>query len=279
MRLNLNMDSLKVYQGYRKNVLKSNTAMERISSGLQINSAKDNPIKLEKSENIKMKLRSLESAEKNLQNCSSMLQTVDTAMSSISDVLIRMKELAVQGCNETCNDEDRNKIQNEINELINQVNEVADKAEFNGNKLLNGVTAGGKDIEFKIMQAGTEVGETIKVPYFKVNSETLEIDDISVSSSVDANEALGKIDSAIIKLNSYRSKYGALENRMESSLDVTADSHLSLESTKSKIIDADLAEEMINLSTSSLLVESATAILAQTNQFPRDVLNILSKLM
>ena len=279
MRLNLNIDSLRVYQGYKKNVSKNATAMERVSSGLQINSAKDNPIKLEKSENIKMKLKSLESAEKNLQNCASMIQTVDIAMSTISDVIIRMKELAVQASSDTLNEGDREKIQNEINELADQVNEVSDKAEFNGNKLLNGVTPDGNDIEFKIMQAGTEVGEVIKIPYFKVDSETLKIDKLNVLTRVDANESLEKIDAAIIKLNSYRSKYGALENRMESSIEMTEDSYLSLESTRSRIIDADVAEEIINVSSSGLLIEAATAILAQSNQFPKDVLNILSKLM
>ena len=279
MRLNINIDSLRVYQGYKNNLSKSNTAMERIASGLQINSAKDNPIKLEKSENIKMQLKSLESAEKNLQNCSSMLQTADTAMSTISEVLIRMKELTIQAISDACNEEDRMKIQNELNELAGQINEVSDKAEFNGNKLLSGINNGADKIDHKVMQAGTSVGETIKIPYFTVNTKTLELDNISVISNDDANKAIENVTSAISILNSYRSQYGALQNRIESSCEMATDSYLSLESTRSRIIDADFAEEVINLSTADILIQSSTAILAQSNQFPKDVLNILSKLM
>ena len=107
MRININMKSLGIYSGYKKNIAANSAAMEKISSGKKINSAKDNPLKIEQSENFRMQIRALEMANKNLQDSTSMIQVADTAMGTISEALIRMKELTVQAANEVTNESDR----------------------------------------------------------------------------------------------------------------------------------------------------------------------------
>ena len=136
MRININMKSLGIYSGYKKNIAANSVAMERISSGKKINSAKDNPLKIEQSENFRMQIRALEMANKNLQNSTSMIQVADTAMGTISEALIRIKELTVQAASEVNNEDDRKIIQSEIDELVSYINDTAKNTEFNGNKLL-----------------------------------------------------------------------------------------------------------------------------------------------
>ena len=136
MRININMKSLGIYSGYKKNIIANSAAMEKISSGKKINSAKDNPLKIEQSENFKMQIRALEMANKNLQDSTSMIQVADTAMGTISEALIRMKELTVQAGNEGNTEFDRKKIQEEVEQLKEYIDTTARDTEFNGNKLL-----------------------------------------------------------------------------------------------------------------------------------------------
>ena len=158
MRININIKSLGIYSGYKKNIAANSGAMERISSGKKINSAKDNPLKIEQSENFRMQIRALEMANKNLQNSTSMIQVADTAMGTISEALIRMKELTVQAANETTNEADRKIIQSEIDELVSYINDTAKNTEFNGNKLLvNGNVTDNSKPDYVEMQIGGNV--------------------------------------------------------------------------------------------------------------------------
>ena len=129
MRININMKSLGIYSGYKKNIAANSAAMNKISSGKKINSAKDNPLKIEQSENFKMQIRALEMANKNLQDSSSMIQVADSTMGTISEALIRMKELTVQSASETTNEADRNIIQSEIDQLKSYIDDTAKNTE------------------------------------------------------------------------------------------------------------------------------------------------------
>ena len=196
MRININMKSLGIYSGYKKNIAANSAAMEKISSGKKINSAKDNPLKIEQSENFRMQIRSLEMANKNLQDSTSMIQVADTAMGTISEALIRMKELTVQAANEVTNEADRKLIQDEIDVLRSHIDDTAKNTEFNGNKLLvNGNVTDNSKPDYVEMQIGSNVGDSIGIPFFNVSSETLGIDKLDVVN--DATKALNSIDEAL----------------------------------------------------------------------------------
>ena len=271
------MKSLGIYSGYKKNIAANSAAMERISSGKKINSAKDNPLKIEQSENFRMQIRSLEMANKNLQDSTSMIQVADTAMGTISEALIRMKELTVQAANEVTNEADRKLIQDEIDVLRSHIDDTAKNTEFNGNKLLvNGNVTDNSKPDYVEMQIGSNVGDSIGIPFFNVSSETLGIDKLDVVN--DATKALNSIDEALKDVNGCRAKYGAVQNRLENSIEITSSSSYIYEKSSSDINDADIALEMAEIARTSILMESATAMMAQSNNFPKDMLNILANL-
>ena len=277
MRININMKSLGIYSGYKKNIAANSAAMKKISSGKKINSAKDNPLKIEQSENFKMQIRALEMANKNLQDSSSMIQVADSTMGTISEALIRMKELTVQAASETTNEADRNIIQSEINQLKSYVDDIANNTEFNGNKLLvNEKVTDNSKPKYVEMQIGANVGDSIGIPFFNVSSETLGIDKLDVVN--DATKALNSIDEALKNVNGCRAKYGAVQNRLETSIEITSSSSYTYEKSSSDINDADIALEMAEIARTSILMESATAMMAQSNNFPKDMLNILANL-
>ena len=277
MRININMKSLGIYSGYKKNIAANSAAMEKISSGKKINSAKDNPLKIEQSENFRMQIRSLEMANKNLQDSTSMIQVADTAMGTISEALIRMKELTVQAANKTTNEADRKLIQDEIDVLRSHIDDTAKNTEFNGNKLLvNGNVTDNSKPDYVEMQIGSNVGDSIGIPFFNVSSETLGIDKLDVVN--DATKALNSIDEALKDVNGCRAKYGAVQNRLENSIEITSSSSYIYEKSSSDINDADIALEMAEIARTSILMESATAMMAQSNNFPKDMLNILANL-
>ena len=277
MRININMKSLGIYSGYKKNIIANSAAMEKISSGKKINSAKDNPLKIEQSENFRMQIRALEMANKNLQDSTSMIQVADTAMGTISEALIRMKELTVQAANEATNEADRKLIQDEIDVLRSHIDDTAKNTEFNGNKLLvNGNVTDNSKPDYVEMQIGANVGDSIGIPFFNVSSETLGIDKLDVVN--DATKALNSIDEALKDVNGCRAKYGAVQNRLENSIEITSSSSYIYEKSSSDINDADIALEMAEIARTSILMESATAMMAQSNNFPKDMLNILANL-
>jgi len=277
MRININMKSLGIYSGYKKNIIANSAAMERISSGKKINSAKDNPLKIEQSENFRMQIRALEMANKNLQDSTSMIQVADTAMGTISEALIRMKELTVQAANEVTNEADRKLIQDEIDVLRGHIDDTAKNTEFNGNKLLvNGNVTDNSKPDYVEMQIGANVGDSIGIPFFNVSAETLGLDKLDVVN--DATKALNSIDEALKDVNGCRAKYGAVQNRLENSIEITSSSSYIYEKSSSDINDADIALEMAEIARTSILMESATAMMAQSNNFPKDMLNILANL-
>lgn len=278
MRINQNIYSLNIFKNYTKSVASNSTALERIASGKKINSAKDNPIKIERSENINIKLRSLQKASQNTQDGISALQIVDTAIGEIEDVLIRMKELSVQASSDNYSDEDRASIKAEIEELKKFIDDTAESTEVNGNKLIgNKNVTDNSNPEIKKSQIGAEVGETIDIPYYNLSCDVLGIDNVDVINN--PSQSITMLEKAISDVAGYRSKYGAIQNRMEESLDMIESNRATYEKNYSEIVDADVALEMLEVTRTSILMESSLALMAQSNNFPRDVVNMLSGLI
>ena len=285
MRLNHNMQSLSVFRNYKNHISKNSSALEKISTGSKINSSKDNPVKLGQSESLRMQIRGLQSAQRNVQDGVSMLQTADTALDTVGQVILRMKELTVQAGNDTNTEEDRKTIQKEIDQLKSYIDQTASNTEFNGNKLLGAEGVTNNDYpNYKYMQCGAMSEEEIRIPMFNISTLSLKDDngnvlkDIDVTRSDNIDKALNVIDNSLKTVNNCRSKYGSIQQRMESTADNINQNFSSLEKAESNVRDADLALEMAEFSRTSILKDTATALLQQTNNFPKDMLSILQNM-
>lgn len=284
MRLNQNMESLNVYRNYKKNLTVQAATLNKISTGSKINSAKDNPNKLGVSEGLRMQIRSLQMAEKNIQDGVSMMQTVDGALSTISESLIRIKELTVQAGG-VQNDSDLGIIQGEIDQLKEHIDYTVNNSEFNGVKLLNSEKVTNNDYpKYLNHMVGSNTEEEINIPVFNVttnmliDSEGNSLRNIDITNVNELDRNLKVVDSAIESINSVRSRYGAIQNRMDTSAQNLNGSSFNLETAESRIRDSDIAFEMAEYAKTSVLHESSIALMQQTNKFPQDVLRILENL-
>lgn len=285
MRLNTNLMSLNVYKGYTKALKTQETAFGRISTGQKINSSKDNPNNLGQSEMLRIQIRGLQAAERNLQDGASMLQTFDGALSSTSESLIRMKELVVQGSSDSLNNEDKAVIQKEIEQLKEHINTVAKNTEFNGVKLLDDKKVDHNGYPGYITTTvGANVGELAKIPTFNTSTDVLGIEgetyvkDINLLDSTMNSKNLEVLDSALSRVSSIRSKFGAIQNKFESLSQGLGEISMSAEKADSNLRDTDIAEEMMNYTKDSLLVNSSIAMMVQTNNMPQEVLRILERI-
>ena len=282
MRLNHNMLSLSAFNTYKKSLASNSSALERISTGLKINSAKDNPNKIAQSEQMRIQIKCLETANRNVQDTYSMVQTAEGAMQEASNMINRMRELAVSAADGSKSEGDIEAIQKELDELKAGLNDLANNTEFNGIKLL-----GNKDVssnKYPVHTStvvGAQVGENINVPQYNITTTVLKdskgntIEDIDLSTPEKANAALKTFDEVIGTVGNIRSKYGSLIARFEStSENLEANIYIS-ESAESSIRDADIAVEMMEIARTNILSQSSIGLIAQTNEMPQDCLRIL----
>ncbi len=207
-------------------------------------------------------------ASRNMQDGMSMLQTADSAMQNIDDSVLRIRELMVQASGATSL-EDKNVIQNEVNQMLEHINTVAEYTETNGVKLLSG--SNGATAKTSI-QVGAMAGEDLEIPMYNLTITGLGIADVKTT---DIDDALGKLDGAINSIAERRGKYGAISNRLESTFNNTADMSTRVEGAESELTGADIALEMMEYTKASVLVDAGLAMMTQTNKFPQDVLRIL----
>lgn len=270
MRLNQNLFSLSIYNSYKTNVSQGNNAMKKISSGLKINSAKDNPDKIKHNEVLKISIVSTNAASKNLQDMSSMMQSVDGDMQQMNNILTRIKELVVKGNNDALSDLDKQTLQNEINVMKEELDYIAKNSDFNGIKLLN------KDNAIIKGSTGPNESEEINIPTFDLTLDAMFPNGLDITVSRDsAQKALTYIDDAITLVSDTRATYGALQKRMEETQEGLDSINGSLEKAQSVIGDADIAEEMMKYTTNQTLAQAAISLMTQSNQLPQDALQIL----
>lgn len=277
MRLTHNMYSLSIYKTYKGRVEDNAKALNNISTGSKLSSAKDNPNKIGKNEMLKIQVLTNDAASKNIQDTNSMLQTFDGSLQAINDNLNRMRELTVSAGSGTLTNEDKKIIQNEIDSIKKDINELANNTEFNGIKLSENKKSSvnlsldpTKTIKSTI---GNMDDENIEIPFFDVSTENLGIENLNIS---DVNASLEAVDKATQLVSKIRSKYGSIQNRLEGTADYLSSKDINVQTAQSRIGDADIAEEMMNYSKSQLLVNSSIGLLAQSNNFPKDCLNILA---
>ena len=271
MRINKNIASLNIYREYSKNIKKQSTALGRISSGVKINSAKEDPNALAQSERLRMQIRGLQMAARNTQDGVSMLQTTQGGLEGITNSLQRVRELLVKAGG-TTSDADKTIIQSEIDQMIKGADDMANNTEFNKVKLLSG---GANDGSVSIEAVtGANVGEKIDIPKYDLTTVGLELNNNNIDVD-NIDESLINIDKALAVVIGARSKYGALENRLESNYDSTIGMAEKIQSAESGIRDTDMAEEIMEYAKYNILIEASTAMMAQSNRLPQDALKIL----
>lgn len=274
MRLNKNMFSLNIYRTYSNNISKGSSALNNISSGKKINSAKDNPNKIGQNESLKITILSSKKAAQNIQDTNSMIQTFDGAMQEMNDMLSRMRELTVQASNGTLSSDDISAIQDEIDSLKDGFEDIVNNTEFNGISMSDeNVT--GIEANYKKNLIGALGDETVDIPYFNLSVENLGIDNLDMTKG---EENLDAIDNAITMVSRVRGNYGAIQNSLEESAENLSAKNINYESAQSSIGDADIAKEYLNYSTAQILIQSSISLIAQANNIPQDALQILGNI-
>ena len=248
------------------------TSMQRLSSGLRINSAKDDAAGLQISNRLTSQINGLGVAQRNAQDGISMAATAEGALQESTNILQRMRDLAVQSANGSNSDADRTSIGKEISALQTELTRIAAKTAFGDRKLLQGSFSGG--VQF---QVGAKANETITISITTMDATTLSVAaaDLGVSVASAAQAAIGRIDSAIAKVDAQRADLGAVQNRFEHTISNLANVQENVSASRSRIRDTDFATETAAMTRNQILQQAGTSILAQANQLPQSALSLL----
>ena len=281
MIINHNMSSLyadRVLNISNDSIMKN---MEKLSSGERINRAGDDASGLAVSEKMRSQIRGLNQASKNIQNGVSFIQTTEGYLGETTDILQRVRELAVQSANGIYSDEDRMQIQVEVSQLVAEVDRIASVAQFNGMNMLTGrfAEAGESVMQF---QVGANMDQNTRVYIGTMTAQALGLkgaqggeEQITISDPEQANMVLGTVDEALKVVNKQRADLGAYQNRFEMAAKGVNIAAENTQASESRIRDTDMASEMVEFTKNSILTQAGTAMLAQANQQSQNVLSLL----
>ena len=285
MVINHNMSAIYANRQLGVNGLSLSKDMEKLSSGERINRAGDDASGLAVSEKMRAQIRGLNQASQNASNGISFIQTTEGYLQETTDIMQRIRELAVQSSNGIYSEEDRMQIQVEISALVSEVDRIASSAQFNGMNMLTGRFARptGENVVTGSMwfHIGANMDQRMQVYIGTMSSTALGIREIgsetkiSLATPEEANRAIGVIDEGLKKINKQRADLGAYQNRMEMAvkgLDVSAE---NLQASESRIRDTDMASQMVEFTKNSVLQQAGTAMLAQANSQSQNILSLL----
>ena len=283
MIINHNMSSL-----YAERVLGISNAniqgnIEKLASGERINKAGDDASGLAVSEKLRSQIRGLNQAGRNIENGVSFLQTTEGYLQETTDILQRVRELAIQAANGIYSDEDRMQIQVEVSQLVSEVDRVASQAQFNGMNMLTGSFGrwdGAKTMQFHV---GANVDQNVRVYIGTMTATALGLknadgdnEQISIATPDLANATLGAVDSALLRVTKQRADLGAYQNRFEMAAKGIGIASENLQAAESIIRDSDMASEIVDYTKNQILTQSSVAMLAQANTQAQNVLPLLS---
>ena len=285
MVINHNMSAMFANRQLGVTGLSLNKDMEKLSSGERINRAGDDASGLAVSEKMRSQIRGLNQASQNASNGISFIQTTEGYLQETTDIMQRIRELAVQASNGIYSEEDRMQIQVEISALVSEVDRVASAAQFNGMNMLTGRFAQpmGENVVTASMwfHIGANMDQRVQVFIGTMSAAALGVrelgseEKLSLATPEDANRAIGTIDEALKKINKQRADLGAYQNRLEltvKGLDIGAE---NLQASESRIRDTDMASQMVEFTKNSVLQQAGTAMLAQANSQSQNVLSLL----
>jgi len=254
-------------------------SMEKLSSGMRINRAGDDASGLAVSEKMRTQVNGLRQAERNAEDGMSMIQTTEGYLGEVSEIIQRVRTLAIQSSNGIYTPEDRQMIQVEVSQLIDEVDRIASQAEFNTMKLLQGDFARGSRTASMWFHIGANMHQREQIFIATMTASALKMKDngvpVSLSTAALANEVIGTMDEALYQINKQRANLGAYYNRLEHASKGLMNAYENIQAAESRIRDTDMAEEMTAFTKNQVLIQSGTAMLAQANQKPQTVLQLI----
>ena len=274
LRVNTNVASLSAQRALGKTTRDLNSNLRKLSSGERITRAADDAAGLAISENLKSQIRSIRQAKRNADDGISLVQTAEGGLSEVSNIIIRLRELAVQAASDTVGDTERSFSDIEFQQLKDEVQRISQSSEFNGRKLLDG-TSGLVEIQIganndpfndRIRYDGSEVVATL---------DSLGLSAEAVSSKQGAQVALERLDDALVKVNGVRANLGAIQNRLTSVIQNLGVTEENFSEANSRIRDVDVAAETAELTKNNILVASGVSVLTQSNNAPKIALKLL----
>ena len=282
MVINHNMSAMYANRNLGVSGLNLTKDMEKLSSGERINRAGDDASGLAVSEKMRSQIRGLNQASRNIENGVSFIQTTEGYLQETTDIMQRIRELAVQSSNGIYSDEDRMQIQVEVSQLVAEVDRIASQAQFNGMNMLTGRFASASD---QVMQfhIGANMDQNARVFIGTMTAQALGLrgaqgseETININSPESANATLGAVDAALTTVTKQRADLGAYQNRFEMAqkgVDIAAE---NTQSAESRIRDTDMASEIVEYTKNQILTQSGTAMLSQANSQSQNVLGLLS---
>ncbi|AQX53213.1 flagellin [Priestia flexa] len=272
MRINHNIQALNAYKNLSTNQMNTSKSLEKLSSGLRINRAADDAAGLAISEKMRSQIRALDMAERNALDGISLIQTAEGGMQEVHSMLQRMRELAVQSSNGTYQDtEDRAYLDAEVQQLKQEIDRIAQTTQFNGTNLLDGKTT---NIQFQISPEAPSLALKL-AKIGDVTTATLGLTTTSITTATNATTAITQLDKAIAAVSKDRSTLGAAQNRLEHAMSNISTMSENLTASESRIRDVDMAQEMTEFTKNNILNQAAQAMLAQANQLPQGILQLL----
>ena len=273
MIINHNITALNTHRQLGAATNAQSKSMEKLASGMRINKAGDDAAGLAISEKMRGQIRGLDQASKNAQDGISLIQTAEGALNETHDILQRMRELAVQSGNDTNTDDDRAEMQKEVAQLIEEIDRIGKNTQFNTKDIL----AADQTLDINI---GSNSGQALSITWKAQTKATLgedavDISGVDIATKTGAQAAIDTMDEAIASVSASRSQMGAYQNRLEHSINNLNTSSENLTAAESRIRDVDMAKEMMNQTKNSILAQASQAMLAQANQQPQGVLQLL----
>lgn len=276
MAINTNIASINATRNMTSTGRGLNNSIQRLSSGLKINSASDDAAGMAVSEGLNAQVRGFQQGMENANEAIALLQTAEGSYNSISDIMIRMRELAVQGASDTLTDKERAYLNTEFEDLTAEITRISDVAEYNGIQLLTG-TSGAAGDGAMVFQVGTRntVNDQIKITLKDQDSTALGIETLGVDNLANAQASIATIDTALDQLATDRATLGSKVNELTSSVDNLATTIENLSAANSQIKDADLAKESADFTKHQVLMQSGVAMLSQANGISQMALRLL----
>jgi flagellin len=269
LQINTNVAAMNAYRNLSGTQNAMSTSLERLSSGLRINRAADDAAGLAISEKLRAQSNGLNQATANAQDGISLIQTAEGALNETHSILQRMRQLTVQAGNDTNGAEERTNIATELTALKGELDRISDTTQFNKQDLLKsgGFTA--------TLQVGANSGQTMDVSINASDSATLKVDTLDVTDAAKVATSLTAIDDAISTVSTDRANLGALQNRLQHTINSLSVAAENAAASESRIRDTDMAKEMTSFTRSQILQQAGVSMLAQANQAPQSVLKLL----
>ncbi|MEK4248263.1 flagellin N-terminal helical domain-containing protein [Paenibacillus sp. FSL W7-1287] len=268
MFINTNVGAMNAHRNLSANNNAMNKTMEKLSSGYRINRAADDAAGLAISEKMRFQINGLQQAQRNAQDGISLIQTAEGALTEVHAMLQRMNTLANQAANGTYASQDRSALQLEVSQLVSEIDAIAERTTFNGISLLN-------NTDSIVFQVGVNGSDVISVARGEMDAAGIGVDSLDITDQAGASAAIGDIEAAIKSVSEQRAKFGAVQNRLEHTINNLGVNAENLSAAHSRVRDADMAQEMTNFTKNQILVQAGTSMLAQANSVPQNVLKLL----